>query len=294
MSFGCTDKDTLVAYLYGECDEATGRTVAAHIERCEVCAGEVRGFASVRETLAHWAPPDRVGSYRLVRDESVGTAVPATVLRPARWWQAPLPAMARVAAGILLFAGGAALANLDVTYDSRGFAVRTGWRAPASAPSAAARPVAATGGQTVPGTVPGAVTPAVTPAAAPATVQADTPWRGDLAALERSLRDELHQQLVAARASGGAAPMRVSTDAGAGEDRVMAQVRQLIDESYRRQQVEVAYRINQMEREFQGQRKADLVKYQPSFGQLDGPPIYLPEQRQMMNYIRLNPVTLKK
>lgn len=287
MSFGCTDKDTLVAYLYGECDEATSRAVAAHIERCGACAGEARGFASVRETLAHWAPPDRVGSYRLVRDERAGAAVPATVLRPARWWQAPLPAMARVAAGILLFAGGAALANLDVKYDSHGFAVRTGWRAPVSAPSAAAaRPAAATGGQTVP--------LAVTPAAAPAAVQADTPWRGDLAALERSLRNELHQQMAAARASGGAAPMRVSTDAGAGEDRVMAQVHQLIDESYRRQQVEVAYRINQMEREFQAQRRADLVKYQPSFGQLDGPPIYLPEQRQMMNYIRLNPVTLKK
>jgi hypothetical protein len=38
----------------------------------------------------------------------------------------------------------------------------------------------------------------------------------------------------------------------------------------------------------------DVIRAQQPYGQLDGPPIYAPDQRQMMNYIRLNPVTLKK
>jgi hypothetical protein len=86
----------------------------------------------------------------------------------------------------------------------------------------------------------------------------------------------------------------VSASADIGEARLMAQVRTLIDDSYRRQQVEMAYQIRQVEHEAQGQRKADFVRAQQPYGQLDGPPIYSPEQRQMMNYIRLNPVSLKK
>jgi hypothetical protein len=129
----------------------------------------------------------------------------------------------------------------------------------------------------------------------PAEGQANSPWRVDMAALERNLREEFHQQLVAARASGGeAGPVKVSTDADAGEARLMTQVHALIDESYRRQQVEMAYRLSQVEREFHSQRNAEVVRTQGAFGQLDGPPIYAPEQRQMMNYIRLNPVSLKK
>ena len=95
----------------------TRRSVEAHLDTCPACTEEVRGFARVRETLAQWAPPDRVGGYRLVRDDGADAPAPGKVLRPARWWQTPVPALARVAAAILLFAGGAALANLDVRYD---------------------------------------------------------------------------------------------------------------------------------------------------------------------------------
>jgi Putative zinc-finger len=289
MSFSCTDKDTMVAFLYGECDDATRREVNAHLTACPACADEVRGFARVRETLSRWAPPERVGSFRLVRDEPSETPAPATVLRPARWWQVAVPAMARVAAAILLFAGGAALANLDVRYDKDGFSVRTGWqpRTESVRPAAAMAAVAADRGAAQVSTVASTTTPA--------SGQAESPWRVDIAALERGLREEFHRQLAAARVSGaGAVPTSASVDASAGETRLMNQVHALIDESYHRQQVEMAYRISQVERDMQAQRKADFVRAQQTFGQLDGPPIYLPEQRQMMNYIRLNPVTLKK
>ncbi len=287
MSFSCTDKDTLVAYLYGECDAAAREAVDEHLAVCPACADEVRGFARVRETLSRWAPPDRVGGYRLVRDEEPEAPARAAVLRPARWWQKPLPAMARVAAAILLVAGGAALANLDVRYDQDGFAVRTGWLSHAPVATQAA----AGGGATIGRPAASAVTPASV--VATPSDRGDSPWRAEMAALERSLRNEFHQQLAAARVSG-AGSVKVSTDADAEEARLMTRVRALVDESYRRQQIEMAYRISQVERDVQVQRKADLVHAQQSFGQLEGPPVYLPEQRQMMNYIRLNPVSLKK
>jgi hypothetical protein len=124
-------------------------------------------------------------------------------------------------------------------------------------------------------------------------VQDDSPWRVELASLERRLRDEFHQQLAAARVTNAAAsPMKVSADVD--ENRLMTRVRALVDESYRRQQIEMAYRISLFERDYQAQRKADLVRVQQTFGQLEGAPPSLQEQRQMMNYIRLNPVSLKK
>jgi Putative zinc-finger len=290
MSFSCTDKDTLVDYLYGECDDATRGEVNAHLAVCPACADEVSGFARVRETLSRWSPPERVGNFRLVRDEPSETAAPATVLRPARWWQTSLPAMARVAAAILLFAGGAALANLDVRYDKDGFSVRTGWQpraASARAADAVAPPAADRGVVPVP-TLASATT-------TPASGAADAPWRVDMAALERSLREEFHQQLAAARLTGsGAVPVSASADTSAGEARLMNQVHALIDESYHRQQAWMAYSISKVERDMQAQRQVDYVRAQQTFGQFDGPPVYAPEQRQMMNYIRLNPVSLKK
>jgi hypothetical protein len=283
MSFSCPDKDTLVSYVYGECDAKTRAAVEAHLQACPACADEVGGFSGVRQALSEWAPPDRVAGFRLVREEEAEAPPPAKVLRPARWWQAPLPALARVAAAILLFAGGAAIANLDVRYDKDGFAVRTGWQkaAPAATQAASAQPA----------TTERPAAPIQTPTATQ-DVQAGSPWRVEMAALERQLRDEFHQQLAAARVSNaGATAMNVSTS-DADDSRLMAKVHALIDDSYQRQQVALAFSISRVERDIQAQRKADLVRVQQSFGLLEGPtPL---DQRQMMNYIRLNPVSLKK
>jgi anti-sigma factor RsiW len=289
MSFSCTDKDTLIAYVYGECDASTRGDVEAHVAACPECADEVAGFGAVRKTISEWAPPARVGGFRLVRDEEPEAPPAGKVLRPARWWQAPLPALARVAAAILLFAGGAALANLEVRYDQNGFVMRTGWTAPAPSGQQAAK------GQTAGDRV---TTSAAEQTAAPTVPAATdrgvsgTPWRVELASLERQLREDFRQQLAASRGTAsGASPVQVASAQGLDENGVMARVHALLDESERRQEVQMAYRLSQVASEFQAQRKADMLRVQQNFGQLEGPPTLQPS-RQKVNYFF--PVSLKK
>jgi anti-sigma factor RsiW len=291
MSFSCTDKETLIAYLYGECDATTRGTVEAHLAACPACADEVGGFGAVRETLSEWTPPARVGGFRLVRDGEAEAPAPGKVLRPARWWQAPLPALAKVAAAILLFAGGAALANLDVRYDQNGFALRTGWTGAAPSGPQMAKSQAP-GDQAKTPAAETAVTPAI-PAVATGPGASDaSPWRVELASLERQLREEFRQQLVAARGTGpGAHTAQVDTERGFDENSVMARVHALLEDSERRQEVQMAYRLSQVASDFQAQRKADLLRVQQTFGQLDGPPTLQPS-RQKVNYFF--PVSLKK
>jgi anti-sigma factor RsiW len=287
MSFSCTDKDTLIAYVYGEGDDAQRAAVEAHLATCAACADEVGGFGRVRTTLSEWTPPDRIGSFRLVREEEVAAHAPARILRPARWWQALVPDLAKVAAGILLFAGGAALANLEVRYDSGGLAIRTGWQkaTPAAARDAANLPTART--------VIATPTPAAVPAQQPAG--ADAPWRTEMASLERQLREEFHRQMTNVRAAGAAAgPIGVSAPVSADERRVLASVRAMIDDSAERQQLWTSYRINQVMGEFQTQRRADLARVQQNLDRLDAGPSAITAPRGQPSMHNLFPVTLKK
>ncbi len=262
QDFSCSDKETLIAYIYGECAEEDRRRVEAHAASCRACADEIAGIGSVREALVAWTPAPAAGSFRIVRDAEEGT--PAKVLRPARWWRRPVPAWARAAAAVLLVAGGAGLANLDVHYGADGLTVRTGWRHPADTAASASARVQA---------------PAATiPASATAT-----PWRADLAALERQLRGDFGGEVQALRASMRQ-PSPASTQAA--DDRVMARVRQLIDESEQRQQREMAYRVSQVQGELSAQRRADLYRVQAGLGQLQGQTgEEVMKQRQLINYL---------
>jgi anti-sigma factor RsiW len=289
MSFSCTDKDTLVAYVYGECDDALRTTVESHLATCAACADEVGGFGRVRTALSEWAPPDRVGSFRLVREEEVAAQAPARILRPARWWQAPVPALAKVAAGILLFAGGAALANLEVRYDNDGFSVRTGWQ---KTPPADVREAADQRAAAVAQATPAA---AAVPVVAPdqQVAGADAPWRTEMASLERQLRDEFRRQSTAARAVDAAAgPVGVLTAVTADERRFMGAIQAMIDDSAQRQQLWTSYRINQVMGDIQVQRRADLARVQQNLDRLDALPATNTAPRGPMN--NLFPVTLKK
>jgi anti-sigma factor RsiW len=99
---GCETHDALMGYLYDECDEPARSRIAAHLERCPACAGEVAALGDTRQQLRAWVPPEVPLDIRLPRGAGAsGTGRPAAV-----WWHRPLPAWAQVAAAGLIFVAG--------------------------------------------------------------------------------------------------------------------------------------------------------------------------------------------
>src|SRR5258706_1279544 len=180
--------DALIAFLYDDADGETPERARfeAHLQTCDRCRDELALLRGVRMQLAQWAPPEpgfaianprpiarpqSAGSLRTVADRQ--GAVAETIRNPQspRWRE--VPAWAQVAAALLFLGVSAGIANLDVRYDANGLSVRTGWSKAAAlvppGPSASASSSARA-------TDPGAAT---------------APWRADLAALERQLKDEI-------------------------------------------------------------------------------------------------------
>jgi hypothetical protein len=257
QSPACDRKEWLVAYLYGECDDFERQEAEAHLSTCRTCATELEQLRAVRVGLGEWVPPDRAPGFRLMPQPVVELPM------ARRAW--PIPAWARAAAAVLLVAGGAALANLDVRYGSGGLTIRTGWQH--------ARETAA---------------------AIPAKGTTSAPWRADLAAL----RDQLRNEMVTVQPAHGSpepgpiAAGAVAASASAGgtgsvaQAPLLRQVRVLIDESERRQQRELALRLADVLRDFETQRRADLVRIEQGMGQIEGRTgAEVAQQRQILNYL---------
>lgn len=247
-TFRCEDKETLVAYLYGEIDLNGRREVERHLRTCSACVRESDALRGVRETLAAWAPPEADLGFAI-------TQKPASVLRSTRWATLrTLPAWMQVAAAILVMAAGAALANVQVQYNSDGFVLRTGWMAPA-------------------------------PTGAPAvarTEASDESWRPALAALEQTLRRDLTQ----VRESTVAAPA-ARVDNTVDTAALMRKVEALVAASESRQREEYGLRLATAQRDFNTQRAADLVRIQERMGMLQRGTISTEaNQREMMNILR--------
>ncbi|HVZ22690.1 MAG TPA: zf-HC2 domain-containing protein, partial [Vicinamibacterales bacterium] len=111
-TYRCGDYEALVEYLYDECEPGTRAAVAAHVASCDSCAEELEALGGTRRTLAAWTPPDvRLGfqvTPRAADGADARGSGGARVLRPAWWWQRPLPAWAQMAAAIAIFASGLA------------------------------------------------------------------------------------------------------------------------------------------------------------------------------------------
>ena len=157
IQFTCDDKQTLIAYLYGEIDPAARNAVDAHLAQCRPCAAEVASLGGVRSELGLWVPPHAELDFTIVKKSELP---PSNVLRPARWWNV-VPVWAQAAAAILVLAAGAGIANLQVRSGPDGFSVSTGWMRPA----AVAAPVTASPN--------------------------DEAWRTALVSLEQQLRTEI-------------------------------------------------------------------------------------------------------
>jgi len=135
------NKEQLVDYLYDELSAAERATFEAHLATCPECRTEVAGLQQTRQHLTTWAPPQPEINFHIVRGPRPVAAKPRIFGFVPHW------AMA-AAASLLVLAGAAAIANLELRYGPEGVVVRTGWTAPAA--PATAVPAAPAAGQAVP------------------------------------------------------------------------------------------------------------------------------------------------
>ena len=224
--------EVLVAYLYDDIEPREREAFEAHLPDCLVCRTELDALSDVRGGLAAWAAPDVL--------DGIGGTAPRSALRIVNPESprvstgfrtfAEAPVWLQAAAAMLVVAASLGLANLNLTYSpSAGLSVSTGWMRPA---------------------------PAVTPAPAPVvTAAAPTPdpWQADLTVLEQKVMEGVKAQFAATQAPDGDAAL-------------LARVRNIVQESERRQQRELALRVAEVARESQVQRQADLVKIDRNLG----------------------------
>lgn len=248
-TFRCDDKDTLVAYLYGEIDAEARREVDRHLRTCVACTRETEGLQAVRHDLQTWLPPGGDLGF------SIAQKAPAAVVRPGRWAAlAGLPAWAQVAAASLVIAAGAALANLHVHSTSDGFIVSTGWRQSAA-------PVAAT----------------------PANATSNEEWRRELVALEQNLRRELAPKATVPAAVAATVRSADAADTAA----VLRRVQDMLGESETRQRQELAFRLASAERDWNVRRQTDLMNINQTINRLQLGALRTERgQQEMVNLLR--------
>lgn len=253
--FSCEDKETLVAYLYGEVDTDVRREVERHLRTCTGCLSDVDGLQEIRQDLQLWSTPEPELGFSIASQ-------PANIVRPSRWAVLrDLPAWAQVAAAALVIGVGAAIANVQVHSTSDGLTVTTGWMTPA-APLSVAAPV---------------------PAAA-----STGEWRRELAALEQTLRSEMTAQQSGFRTALSATPETNATvDTGA----VLRRVQSMIDDSEERQRQEMALRFLQANRVWETRWSSDRQTLSRELLNLQGRTLAVQAgQQEMLNQFRLHRV----
>jgi hypothetical protein len=227
----CNDPELILGYVYGELPEAERRGFDAHLATCAACRGEVAELRAARGHLAAWTPPEPDFGFRIVR----GNSAPAA----RRWW--PAPAWGLAAAAVLVLAVAAAIANVEVRYDSNGLVVRTGWARDAAASQGAS---AAGGGVTQVATTPEA-------------------WRSQITAIDARLRD-----LERAATRDGVAPgTQLASGPRMSDADIIRRVRDIVGQSETRQQREFAMQIAQVLRDVDRARQLDFLQIRQTLGQ---------------------------
>jgi len=235
--FVCGDQGALVGYLYDECTPAEREAIASHLTRCASCADDVSGLTSTRRALAAWAPPEVDLGIQITRKADATVTTPAgNVLSFAR----PEPASTTSwwKAPLPAWAQVAAAMLIFVAGLSLGF-MRDGARVTEN------RQVAAPSTQTIAG-----------------------PSKEDLAQLERRLRAEMVQ--IAHASAPAPAPAPVPVTARSIGDVTMEQVRALIAESERKQNIDFTERAVRQSAALEAQRRADLESVSNKIGLVQG------------------------
>lgn len=236
-----TTPDTLTAFLYGELPAADARAFETHMRACEPCRAEVAALRAVRDDLLAWAPPE---CRELPSSWASAPAPPPAPMARMRAW---VPAFGLAAAAMLLLAISASIANLEIRYDAQGLVVRTGRGA--AAPGVDAGEPGETGRTLAGGPA------AAAPHAASAGVTRD-----DLAALERRVLETF--------AAGGTRAGMQSVALGSDNPQLSREVRRLIEESERRTRQEMADRFLTIVADFEGHRRADMLRVSQAIGQM--------------------------
>ena len=262
----CPGGDALVSLLYDDFEPGVVPSrddLETHVRACATCLAEFEALGGVRAQLAAWTAPDVALGFAVVRTD---TRAPLGWRQTFAAWSARgARALPAAAAAIIVLGGAMALARLDIHYDQAGLTVRTGW-----------------GHATSPG--PSSPDPG-----------------GDAAALRQelaSLRGEV-QRLGAAQGatvtatsaplagdpSPAATPVSMGTVAGgqmtaAQGAALLRGFRQALDESELRQQQNLQLRIGEITRDFDLQRREDLVQVEQGFGRVET------NRQQMLDAIR--------
>jgi hypothetical protein len=121
---------------------------------------------------------------------------------------------------------------------------------------------------------------ATAPVAAP-----DAATARDLAALE----DRMRRELAAVRRSSDARSATTVNPARVDSDELLQRVRSIIAESEQRQQRELAFRLAQVVRDIDSQRRFDLARIERTFGRMEGATgAELADQRRAINLMRVS------
>ena len=246
IQFTCDDKQTLIAYLYGEIEPAARRAIDEHLARCSACAAEAAALGGVRAELGLWMPPHAELDFAIVKKSELP---PSNVLRPARW-RNTVPVWAQAAAAVLMIAAAGAIANLQVKSGPDGLVVSTGWMQPALSERSAGD-------------------------AASSRVEEplDQEWKSALVAMEQQLRSEIRSTREQATPA---------TARGSADDAMMRRVQQLITEAEKRHSQELAARLIDFTRDVNMQRRADLMNISRGMVSYEE---QLQRQRQMINNV---------
>jgi anti-sigma factor RsiW len=228
----CDNAELILGYVYGELADADRQHFETHISRCTDCRNEVAELRVTRGHLASWAPPEPDFGFRIIR----GASASAPTVR--RFSFAPVWGLA--AAAVLVLAAAAAIASVEIRYDSNGMVVRTGWARDVAAPQNAAAPSNAV------------------------TAVSEEP--AQIAALEARLA-EFERAAAAREASGGT---QLADGPRLTESEIIRRVREELGRSETRQQREFAMKIDQVVKEVDRARQMDYLQTRQVLGQLRG------------------------
>ncbi len=260
----CPGGDALVSLLYDDFEAGAKPSrddLEAHVRACATCLAEFEALGGVRAQLAAWTAPDVALGFEVVR---TGAREPIGWRRSFAAWAGRQRAWPAAAAAVLILGGAAALARLDLRYDQAGLTVRTGWGHGSPSSGSATDDAAA-------------------------LRQELASLRGEIARLgaSQASRVTAASAPIAGDDAGSPVATPVSTNATAEGVMTSAQgaallrsFRQALDESELRQQQNLQLRIGEVTRDFDLQRRQDLVQVEQGFGRFET------QRQQMLDQIR--------